>query len=301
LSEWVESLQSRLQQDIEGRFRHPAKTAEATGINDHLAQASLASLHTERRTQLYVWFISDLLVTILFKHADPRGTPMDFMRILQSLEEFLYEVMSWLVFYPRALWRTVRHPVAVAIYTVRQLRQDKDRQFTEMIGPPLMLILTIVVAHVIELSTPSGMARTDSALGKQLFATEQGIIVTRSIIYCLFALFGAMGMLRRQRTPINRDTLRQPFYIHCYLLAPFALGLAIATAIVTNAHGAWILPGLLVALLSCVWYGCAQTAIYAKILKTSLLRAAWMASAANAVATVVIVGLAFLLFGIGHE
>jgi hypothetical protein len=45
---------------------------------------------------------------------------MDFMRILQSLEEFLYEVMSWLVFYPRALWRTLRHPVAVAIYTQRQ-------------------------------------------------------------------------------------------------------------------------------------------------------------------------------------
>ena len=41
---------------------------------------------------------------------------MDFMRILQSLEEFLYEVMSWLVFYPRALWRTIGHPVAVAVY-----------------------------------------------------------------------------------------------------------------------------------------------------------------------------------------
>jgi hypothetical protein len=38
---------------------------------------------------------------------------MDFMRILQSLEEFLYEAMSWIVFYPRALLRTIRHPVSV--------------------------------------------------------------------------------------------------------------------------------------------------------------------------------------------
>jgi len=29
--------------------------------------------------------------------------------------------MSWLVFYPRALWRVIRHPVSVARYTKRQL------------------------------------------------------------------------------------------------------------------------------------------------------------------------------------
>lgn len=226
---------------------------------------------------------------------------MDFMRILQSLEEFLYEVMSWLVFYPRALWRTFRHPVAVAIYTERQLRQDRDRQFTEMIGPPLMLILTVVVAHVIELSSPTGMAKVNSVLGKELFATEQGVIATRSVIYCLFALFGALGMLRRQMSPVNRETLRQPFYIHCYLLAPFALGVSIATTILSNGQGYWLLPGLLIAFLSCAWYGGAQSAIYARILKISLLRAALIASAANAVATVVIVGLAFLLFGVHHK
>ena len=36
---------------------------------------------------------------------------MDFMRILRSLEEFLYEVMTWLVFYPRTMWRALRHPI----------------------------------------------------------------------------------------------------------------------------------------------------------------------------------------------
>jgi len=226
---------------------------------------------------------------------------MDFMRILQSLEEFLYEVMSWLVFYPRALWRIFRHPVAVAIYTRQQLRQDRDQQFTEMIGPPLTLILTVVVAHVIELSSPTGMATANSVLGRELFGTEQGVIATRSIIYCLFALFGAIGMLRQQKSPVNRETLRQPFYMHCYLLAPFALGLSVATTILVNVHNHWHLSGFLIAFLSCLWYGCAQTAVYARVLKISLLRAAGMASASNAVATVLIVGLGFLLFGAGRQ
>ena len=39
---------------------------------------------------------------------------MDILRILRSLEEFLYEVMTWLVMYPRTLWRAVRNPVSIA-------------------------------------------------------------------------------------------------------------------------------------------------------------------------------------------
>jgi hypothetical protein len=223
---------------------------------------------------------------------------MDFMRILQSLEEFLYEVMSWLVFYPRALWRTFRHPVAVAVYTEKQLKQGRDQQFTEMVSPPLMLILTVVLAHVIELSSPMGMAKVASTLGKQLFSTEQGIIATRSVIYCLFALFGAMAMLKRKRSPVDRETLRAPFYVHCYLLAPFALGLALMSTVLFNTRGHWPLLGLPIGLLSCIWYAWAQTAIYARILEMSLFRAACMATAVNMTATIVVIGLGLFLFGV---
>jgi hypothetical protein len=222
---------------------------------------------------------------------------MDFMRILQSLEEFLYEVMSWLVFYPRALWRTFRHPVAVAVYTEKQLKQGRDQQFTEMVSPPLMLILTVVIAHVIELSSPMGMAKAGSTLGNQLFSSEQGIIATRSVIYCLFALFGAMAMLRRKRLPIDRETLRAPFYIHCYLLAPFVLGLAIMTTVLYNTRGHWPLLGLPIGFFSCIWYAWAQTAIYRRILEMSLLRASVTATLVNITATLVVIGLGLFLSG----
>ncbi|GAB2811732.1 hypothetical protein [Dyella kyungheensis] len=105
-------------------------------------------------------------------------------------------------------------------------------------------------------------------------------------------------MLHQKKSPITRETLRQPFYIHCYLLAPFALGLSIASTILLNSHGFGPLLGLAIALLSCAWYGGAQSAIYARILKISLLRAALIASAANVAATVIIAGVAFLLVGI---
>lgn len=38
---------------------------------------------------------------------------MDFMKIPKSLEEFLYEVMTWLVFYPRKMWLALRRPLVM--------------------------------------------------------------------------------------------------------------------------------------------------------------------------------------------
>ena len=37
---------------------------------------------------------------------------MNVLTILRSVEELLYEVMSWLLFYPRTLWTTLTRPLA---------------------------------------------------------------------------------------------------------------------------------------------------------------------------------------------
>jgi len=38
---------------------------------------------------------------------------MGFFTLLKSLDELLYEVMSWLVFYPVTLWRPLARPQAM--------------------------------------------------------------------------------------------------------------------------------------------------------------------------------------------
>ena len=44
---------------------------------------------------------------------------MDFLKIIRSLEELLYEVMTWLVFYPRTMWRIVARPALAPADRVR--------------------------------------------------------------------------------------------------------------------------------------------------------------------------------------
>ena len=38
---------------------------------------------------------------------------MNFMAWLSSFDELIYEVMSWILFLPITLWRTLRHPWAM--------------------------------------------------------------------------------------------------------------------------------------------------------------------------------------------
>ena len=82
---------------------------------------------------------------------------MDLMRILRSLEEFLYELVGWLVFYPRTFWRVLRHPAAIARYTRAELLKPEEGRFEETISPVLMLILSVALAHALEVLTRAGM------------------------------------------------------------------------------------------------------------------------------------------------
>ena len=41
---------------------------------------------------------------------------MDFMKLIESLDEALYSVMSWLLFYPLTLWRTIVQPLNMMAY-----------------------------------------------------------------------------------------------------------------------------------------------------------------------------------------
>jgi hypothetical protein len=77
---------------------------------------------------------------------------VDFMKLIASLDEALYGVMSWLVFYPITLWRTLRHPWEMMDYADRELTDDEEEQYTDAIRPPLFLLLSVLLSHGIELA-----------------------------------------------------------------------------------------------------------------------------------------------------
>jgi hypothetical protein len=184
---------------------------------------------------------------------------MDFIKIIRSVEEFLYEAMTWLLFYPRTFWRCVTNPDWIIAYTDRELGESPGEQFTDLISPPLFLIISIVIAHGIEVSLGNRLQPTSSELLNQIAASEQNLLAFRALLFSVFPLVMAAGLLHTRGTPIDRESLRSPFFLQCYLAAPFAVVTSSAVAFL-GAHGSThhVVGGTLLA-VALTWYIVVET------------------------------------------
>ena len=157
---------------------------------------------------------------------------MDFLRIIRSLEELLYEVMGWLVFYPRTMWRIVARPVSMMRYSDREQADTPEQQYADTLSPPLFLMLTILLAHGFALAMGAKMPEARNAVARMLLSSEQNLLILRSILFSIFALVAATTLIKRRQRALDRATLRAPFFTQCYLTAPFALAVSVAATLV---------------------------------------------------------------------
>src|ERR1700710_2708802 len=74
---------------------------------------------------------------------------MDFMKLLKSLDDFLYEVVGWIIFYPITLVRSVLSPLAMLRYSDRELLEPDEEQYTDTFNPPVFLLITLLIAYLI--------------------------------------------------------------------------------------------------------------------------------------------------------
>ena len=179
---------------------------------------------------------------------------MDFLKIIRSLEELLYEVMTWLVFYPRTMWRIVTRPSATTRYSENEETQPVAEQYTDTLSPPLLLLLTILIAHGLELGLGARMPPTSTAVGSALLGSEQNLLMLRALLFSVFPLVAATMLLGRRGIPVDRKTLRGPFFSQCYLTAPFALAVSGGSALVRMAPQATRTAGLVAMAIGVAWY-----------------------------------------------
>lgn len=176
---------------------------------------------------------------------------MDFMRLLQSLEELLYELVSWLVFYPVTLWRTLRRPQQMMRYADVELGDTQEERYTDTLSPPLFLLLTLLFAHGLELAL---IAHRDDAMLPDMLRNDTNLLVFRAFLFSFFPLLMAVRLLGRTGAVLDRNTLKPPFYSQCYVAAPFAFGLSAGLNIARTGHQEMVAVGGVIAVLSFLWY-----------------------------------------------
>lgn len=182
-----------------------------------------------------------------------KATQMDFIRIIRSLEEFLYEVMTWLVFYPRTFLRTALCPVEVLEYSRAELRKPEDEQYQDTLSAPLFLMLSLVISHLIELAVRLHPFQGVGGLSERLFASDQNLIIVRSLMFAVFPLMFALEQVKNAGAPLTRKTLRGPFFGECYPASVFCLLVGVGGT-VTQAFERYAPIGVALMVSVTLWY-----------------------------------------------
>lgn len=220
---------------------------------------------------------------------------MIFMQFLKNLDELLYEVMSWLLFYPITLWRSVRHPRRMMTYADAELGADLREQYTDVISPPTFLVLTLILSHAVELAVVGNDPIVASRHGLSgLVNDDTNLLMLRIVAYAIFPIVLSAWLVRRQGRSIERETVKLPFYSQCYATAPLALVFSTA-ATISRVAAPWALTtagGLVV--VGAVWFIALQTSWFRRELGVSTGRALADAITAYGTALVLLLALSLL-------
>lgn len=216
---------------------------------------------------------------------------MHLMQLLNSLDELLYAIMSWLIFYPLTLWRTLRSPASMMRYADRELADDVEDRYADTVSPPLFLLLSVLLSHGIELALigDSPLIRNQRGLSV-LVSDDTSLIMMRMIFFGFFPLIMATRLVRLRGASLSHQSLKQPFYAQCYVTAPFALLNGLAATLVQYHQWQWAKElALALVVVAFLWYLTVQARWFADSLGTSLAKGVLHAIVATVGALLIII------------
>ncbi len=217
---------------------------------------------------------------------------MDFMKLLKSLEELLYELVSWLVFYPVTIWRSVTRPLSMMRYADIELFDKQEDQYEDTLSPPLCLLITLLLSQGLSNALPSVYDPTEAA--KEL-GSGSNLLIARGVIFGIYPLCMAVLLLRSKAVRITRNSLRPPFFSQCYVAAPFAFFLVLGFDLVSLPQDQSLLAGLVAMAVATIWYAQAQVRWFMHDLGIGALRATGIFFAAFLFATLAAFLVALLI------
>jgi len=178
-----------------------------------------------------------------------------FLIFLKSFEVLLYEVMSWIVFYPRTLWRTLRNPLRTMKRAEKELELPAPDQFRDIVSPPIFLLLTVVAANAVEVAVVGNNKLIDDGVGLAAMITDNTtLILFRLVAFATLPVIAGAFALAAMRRPVDRDTLQPVFYAQCCATTPVVLLFSIAEALTRLPSTAANVPAGLLFLAAILFY-----------------------------------------------
>lgn len=220
---------------------------------------------------------------------------MNVLTILRSVEELLYEVISWLLFYPLTLWRTLTRPLAMMRYSDQEQRDKPEKQYLEILSPPLFLVLSVVLAHGVELAAGTGLEGLRSPVGAAIAGNDQTLLAFRAVLFSTHAVAFAWVSLLLAGRKVDRDTLRAPFFAQCCLSGATTILVSLGGIAVAYPNETATLVGVAVIVAATIWYLIVQRAWLMRASGVGGIAAAAVSAATFAGSTAVVLAVGALL------
>lgn len=219
---------------------------------------------------------------------------MDFLKILRSFEEFIFEAMTWLLFYPLTLWRILARPLSTMAYSDREQRDNDEGRYDDAISPPLLLLFTLILTNIVAFALHVPKPADESTAMRAIESSPQNLVLFRSLVFSLLPLVAAVTLLVARRARLSRESLRPPFYAQCYLVAPLTMALSGGGLIFQRGdiNNAW---GLGLMAVAGAWFVVHQTRWFASELKVGAPKALGLTGLVLLIAVTYFVALAIPL------
>jgi hypothetical protein len=224
---------------------------------------------------------------------------MPFLIFLKSFEVLLYEVMSWLVFYPRTMWRAVRHPLQMMERTEDELKLAPAEQFRDVISPPIFLLLKVIAANSFEVAVVGNNALIDDGVGLAAMITDNSsLILFRLIVFASLPVVAGVLALAAMRRQVDRVTLQPVFYAQCFATTPVVLLCSIAATITRLPQRAANIPAAIIFAAAVLFFITVEASWFVHEARQRPLVGVLWALAGFAMSVLVVGGIVLLFAGL---
>ena len=154
---------------------------------------------------------------------------MDLTRLLQALEEFIYEIACLTILIPKTFFLLSFRPARVHAYVTGELAKPKEERFDGFASPLLFWLVTGMFPNFVILSIFATQPAIRTLVSDDYFISQflslsvENRFVALSALAVSVPLAFAIAIARAQKSETSRTSLREPIYAQCYCLAPVLL------------------------------------------------------------------------------
>ena len=153
---------------------------------------------------------------------------MDFFKLLQSLEDLVFEVALWIILLPRTLFAVIFTPVTLANH-FDDLQATPAAERNDLYVSPILFWVLLAPSSLI-----IAIARLDEKAIKIYGENWQERLAVGTLMLLGPPLGFALGTILARREDVSRKSLRRHFSLQCYFHAPVSVILVVAIALMEN-------------------------------------------------------------------